>query len=94
MRRKLEIAGWILVWTLFTLFNVLLLTNHVRELLWLTLASLLPVWLLTAVGGSVELAALLRARGKGGRNEGNDGGDAGRAGAARHGAGDGGNQRG
>ncbi|MDQ7008611.1 MAG: hypothetical protein Q9Q40_15425 [Acidobacteriota bacterium] len=62
MKRTAIIAGWILVWGLFVLFNVLLLTGRIVALLYLTLGSLLPIWILSAVGGSLEVATLLRAR--------------------------------
>ena len=51
--------GWIGVWTLFIVFHVLYFMNDMRGLLWVTLVSVGPLWLLTAAGGLVELRGLL-----------------------------------
>lgn len=79
MKNLARWVGWIVVWLLFALFNLLLMTNRIEELVKLTLYSLLPIWILTVIGGSVEVAALLRQR-RGGnlavktRNEGDHNG--------------------
>ncbi len=62
MKRGACIVGWAAVWSLFALFNLLLLSNRIEELIKLTLYSLLPIWVLTVIGGSLEIAELLRQR--------------------------------
>jgi hypothetical protein len=51
--------GWAGVWILFIVFHVLYFTNHMEGLLWVTLVSVGPLWLLTAIGGLVELRGIL-----------------------------------
>ncbi len=51
--------GWIGVWTLFIVFHVLYFTSDMRGLLWVTLVSVAPLWLLAAAGGLIELRGLL-----------------------------------
>ncbi len=57
--RGLTLAGWIAVWSLFGLFNLFLVTGNVRALIVLTLLSLPPIWVLTVIGGTVEIRGLL-----------------------------------
>ncbi len=51
--------GWMAVWILFALFNLFLITGNIGGLLRLTLLSLPPIWILTVIGGTVELRALM-----------------------------------
>ncbi len=57
-RSKAATVGWIGVWVLFVVFHVLFFTNQVEALLWVTLVSVGPIWLLTAIGGFVELRTI------------------------------------
>ena len=59
----MKILGWGLVWLLFVLFHWLYLTNQIVPLLWLTILSVGPIWILTAIGGTVEISALMRSFG-------------------------------
>ncbi len=58
-RRVLVGIGWGAVWLLFVVFHGLFFTNRLEALLWITLVSVGPIWVLTALGGMVELRALL-----------------------------------
>ena len=51
--------GWVGVWLLFIVFHVLYFTNHMEGLLWVTLLSVGPLWVLTAMGGLYELRGIL-----------------------------------
>ena len=53
-------AGWISVWTLFIVFHALFFANKLEALLWVTLLSVGPIWLLTAIGGIVEVRGVWR----------------------------------
>ena len=52
------LLGWTGVWVLFVVFHVLYFSNHMKGLLWVTLVSVGPLWLLTAIGGMVEIRAI------------------------------------
>ena len=52
--------GWLGVWALFVVFHVLFFSNHMTGLLWVTLLSVGPLWILTALGGLFELRGILR----------------------------------
>ena len=67
LERVLSVVGWTAVWLLFGLFNLFLATGNIRALVYLTLASLPPIWLLTVIGGTVEIRSLLGRRNKNGR---------------------------
>jgi len=58
------IVGWFAIWVLFVMFNVLFAMNKLEALLWMTLASLPPIWILTVVGGILEIRSLLGRRGR------------------------------
>ena len=53
-------AGWISVWALFIVFHALFFANKLEALLWVTLLSVGPIWLLTAIGGIVEVRGVWR----------------------------------
>ena len=59
--------GWAGVWILFIVFHVLYFTNHMEGLLWVTLVSVGPLWLFTAIGGLVVSLSLLIRPGPGPR---------------------------
>jgi len=61
-RRVLNVVGWTAVWLLFGLFNLFLVAGKLRALIILTLVSLPPIWVLTVIGGTVEIRALLGRR--------------------------------
>lgn len=65
MSNKWAKLGWAGVWILFVVFHVLFLTNQMKGLLWVTLLSVGPLWLLTAGGGLVELRGILERFGGG-----------------------------
>ncbi|MDP6934891.1 MAG: hypothetical protein QGG40_18365 [Myxococcota bacterium] len=52
---RAALAGWIAVWLLFVVFHGLFFANRIEALLWVTLLSVGPIWVLTALGGMVEL---------------------------------------
>ena len=54
-RRVATTLGWAGVWVLFVVFHALFFTNRLEGLLWVTLVSVGPIWLLTALGGIVEI---------------------------------------
>ena len=54
-----SMLGWAGVWILFIVFHVLYFTNEMEGLLWVTLVSVGPLWILTACGGMIELKGLL-----------------------------------
>ena len=56
--------AWTLVVLLFVVFHWLYLTNQIVPLLWLTILSVGPIWLLTAIGGTVEISALVKSFGQ------------------------------
>lgn len=60
--RVLKFAGWSGIVLLFLLFNLFLMTSDAEGMLRLTLYSIIPIWVLTAVGGSAEIRAVLRRR--------------------------------
>ena len=53
-------AGWISVWALFIVFHALFFANKLEALLCVTLLSVGPIWLLTAIGGIVEVRGVWR----------------------------------
>ena len=55
---KAAALGWAAVWILFVVFHLLFFANKLEALLWVTLVSVGPIWLLTAVGGIVEVRAV------------------------------------
>jgi hypothetical protein len=64
---KAAALGWAAVWILFVVFHLLFFANKLEALLWVTLVSVGPIWLLTAIGGIVEVRAVWRGfRGAGG----------------------------
>lgn len=60
--RRLILLGWIAIWSLFVVFHVFFFTNDITSLLWLTLFSVGPIWLATAIGGTVEVLAIFRGK--------------------------------
>ncbi len=50
--------GWAGVWILFVVFHLLFFANKLEALLWVTLMSVGPIWLLTVIGGIVEVRAV------------------------------------
>ena len=57
--RSWATLGWVGVWTLFIVFHFLYFTNHMEGMLWVTLLSVGPLWIFTALGGMFELRGIM-----------------------------------
>ena len=60
--RKWIMLGWIAIWALFVVFHVFFLSNDISSLLWLTLLSVGPIWVATAIGGTLEVWTIFRGK--------------------------------
>ncbi len=55
-------AAWIFVFILFVLFYVFFFINSPALMLYLVVLTLPPIWVATIIGGTMEMAKILKRR--------------------------------